>query len=159
MKIDVPKLVISIIVCQLAGAIGSFFTAPSISTWYATLEKPFFTPPDWAFAPVWITLYLLMGISAYMVWNKGLGKREARVAMAAFGVQLVLNSFWSVAFFGMRSPLMGLIVIAALWIAILATITKFMRISRKAGLLLLPYILWVSLAAILNLSIVMLNPS
>ena len=158
MKIDVPKLLVSIVVCQLAGVIGSIFTAPAIQTWYDTLQKPFFTPPGWVFAPVWITLYLLMGISAYIVWSKGLGKKEIRAAMSVFGVQLALNAFWSIAFFGFKSPLFGLMVIAALWIAILATIIKFMRISRKAGLLLLPYILWVTLAAILNLSILMLNP-
>lgn len=157
MKIDWLKLVVCLVVCQLAGVIGSFFTASSVSTWYVTLDKPFFTPPGWAFAPVWITLYVLMGISAYIIWSKGLDKPAARFAMAAFGVQLVLNAFWSVAFFGMKSPLFGLIVIAALWAAILATILGFMRISMKAALLLVPYITWVSLAAILNLSIYLLN--
>lgn len=157
MKIDWPKLAVSIVVCQLAGIIGSFFTTASISTWYVTLEKPFFTPPGWAFAPVWITLYLLMGISAYIIWSKGLDKPAVRFSMAAFGVQLALNAFWSVAFFGMRSPLFGLIVIVALWAAILATILGFMRISTKAALLLVPYITWVSLAALINLSIFLLN--
>ncbi len=154
MKIDWLKLVVCIVACQFAGVIGSFFTAPE---WYATLDKPFFTPPDWAFAPVWITLYLLMGIAAYIVWSRGLKKPAVRFSMAAFGVQLALNAFWSVAFFGLRSPLFGLIVIAALWAAVLATILGFMKISTKAALLLVPYILWVSLAAILNLSIYLLN--
>jgi len=152
------KLIISVVVCQVAGLIGSVFTTPSIETWYAALEKPAFTPPDWLFAPAWITLYLLMGIAASLVWKRGLDSRRNRVALLVFLVQLVLNVVWSVVFFGLESPLAGVVVIVLLWVAILATILKFFPISRLAGVLLLPYLAWVSFAAALNISIFVLNP-
>ena len=155
---DVLKLIISIVVCQCAGLVGSIFTMSAIPTWYATLEKPAFTPPNWLFAPAWGTLYLLMGISAFIIWRKGLDNRLVREALIVFLIQLVLNALWSVVFFGLESPLYGVIVIAALWIAIVLTILKFLKISTTAGMLLLPYILWVSFAAVLNVSILALNP-
>ena len=155
---DVLKLIISIVVCQCAGLVGSIFTVTAIPTWYATLEKPAFTPPNWLFAPAWGTLYLLMGISAFIIWRKGLDNRLVREALIVFLIQLVLNALWSVVFFGLESPLYGVIVIAALWIAIVLTILKFLKISTTAGMLLLPYILWVSFAAVLNVSILVLNP-
>lgn len=154
---EIPKLIVSIFVCQSAGLIGSIFTSPAIPTWYVTLNKPFFTPPNWLFAPVWITLYLLMGVSAFLVWRKGLANRQVQIALTIFGVQLIFNAFWSVAFFGLKSPLAGLIVIIVLWIAIVLTILKFFKISKTAGLVLIPYILWVSFAAFLNVTIVILN--
>ena len=153
----VYKLIVSIIVCQGAGLIGSVFTTPSIPTWYATLQKPSFTPPNWLFAPAWITLYLLMGISSSIVWHRGLDNRPVRIALIIFLVQLILNALWSVVFFGLESPLYGIIVIVALWVAILLTILKFFRISALAGALLLPYIGWVSFAAILNVFLFILN--
>ena len=153
----VIKLIVSIIVCQCAGLIGSIFTTPAISTWYATLDKPPFTPPNWLFAPAWITLYLLMAVSASIVWQRGLGNRPARTSLAIFLIQLILNALWSVVFFGLQSPLYGIIVIVALWIVILLTIIKFFRISTSAGVLLLPYIAWVTFAATLNVSIFILN--
>ena len=155
---DIFKLIISIVACQCAGLVGSMFTMSAIPTWYATLEKPPFTPPNWLFAPAWGTLYLLMGISAFIVWRKGLENRWVRGALIVFLIQLILNALWSVVFFGLESPLYGIIVIVALWIAILFTILKFLKISRAAGGLLLPYILWVSFAAVLNISIWVLNP-
>jgi tryptophan-rich sensory protein len=124
---------------------------------YASLVKPYFTPPNWLFAPAWGTLYLLMAISAFIVWRTGLDKRQVRVALGIFVLQLVLNVLWSLAFFGLRSPLFGVIVILALWLAILLTIVRFFPISRAAGALLLPYIGWVTFAAILNISIWLLN--
>ena len=145
------RLIISILLCQLAGFVGSIFTRASVSTWYVTLNKPSFTPPNWIFSPVWISLYFLMGISAFLVWNQGLDKKEVKAALIFFGIQLILNIFWSAAFFGLRSPFAGLIVIAALWIFILMTILYFFRVSLTAGVLLLPYIVWVSFAAVLNL--------
>ena len=154
----IVKLVVSIVVCQCAGLIGSVFTAPAIPTWYAALEKPPFTPPSWLFAPAWVTLYLLIGIAAFLVWKRGLHERETRIALIIFLVQLILNSLWSVAFFGMKSPLFGLIVIIVLWLAILLTILWFFRISKAAGILLIPYILWVSFATALNIAILTLNP-
>lgn len=156
-SIEIAKLVASIIICQGAGLIGSIFTTPAIPTWYEALRKPFFRPPNWLFAPVWITLFTLMGISAFLVWRKGLGDPQVKVALSIFFVQLILNTLWSVVFFGLRSPLGGFIVIAILWVAILLTILNFYKISVTAGLLLVPYILWVSFAAILNLSIWRLN--
>lgn len=155
--IDVTKLILSIIVCQLAGFIGSLFTRLSVSSWYISLNKPSFTPSGWVFGPVWITLYVLMGISAFIVWSKGFNNREVKVALIVFGVQLILNAFWSAAFFGLRSPFAGLIVIAALWVFILLTILYFFRVSSIAGMLLLPYIGWVSFAAVLNASLFVMN--
>lgn len=155
--IEVFKLAISILVCQLAGFLGSFFTRPSIETWYATLKKPPFTPPNWLFAPVWITLYALMGVSLFLVWREGLNHKKVRAALGIFVLQLALNTVWSMVFFGLRSPFAGLIEIAVLWIAVVATILYFFRISRTAGLLLIPYILWVSFAVVLNFYISKLN--
>ena len=154
---DAVRLVISIVVCEGAGLIGSIFTASAIPIWYASLVKPYFTPPNWLFAPAWLTLYLLMAISAFIVWRTGLDKRQVRVALGIFVLQLVLNVLWSLAFFGLHSLLFGVIVILALWLAILLTIVRFFPISRAAGALLLPYIGWVTFAAILNISIRLLN--
>lgn len=155
---DILKLIVSLVICQCAGLIGSIFTTAAIPTWYATLEKPPFTPPNWLFAPAWATLYVLMGIAAFLVWRKGLNREGAKLALIIFLIQLVLNALWSVVFFGLESPLAGVIVILVLWVAILFTILKFFKLSMVAGLLLLPYILWVSFAAILNISIWLLNP-
>lgn len=151
------KIIIAVLICQSAGIIGSIFTYPSIETWYANLEKPFFTPPNWLFGPVWITLYTLMGISLYLVWERGLGKEEVRSALLAFFGQLILNSIWSIVFFGLRSPLYALIIIVLMWFVILITIVKFYKVDKGAGLILIPYILWVSIAAALNYYILILN--
>jgi benzodiazapine receptor len=156
-KAEIPKLVISLGVCQLAGFIGSIFTRPAISTWYAELQKPRFTPPDYVFGPVWISLYILMGIAAFLIWRKGFHHRVVKRALAIFGVQLVLNALWSFLFFGLRSPLAGLIGIFILGVAIILTVRSFLMVSRPAGLLLSPYFLWVSFATGLNLSIWWLN--
>jgi benzodiazapine receptor len=155
---DIVKLVVSIVACQCAGLIGSVFTTPNIPTWYAALEKPFFTPPNWLFAPAWITLYVLMAVAAFLVWRKGLGEEGVRCALIVFLVQLVLNALWSVVFFGLHSTLWGMVVILALWVAILVTIIKFFRLSVAASSLMLPYILWVSFASALNIAVWVLNP-
>ena len=154
---DIWKLVVSIVACLAAGAIGSIFTRDAIPTWYATLEKPSFNPPNWLFAPVWTLLYVLMGIAAFLVWRKGSENRQVRIALIVFLVQLVLNALWSVVFFGLESPLYGLIVIVVLWVAILFTVLRFLRISLAASVLLWPYLLWVTFAAVLNASIWLLN--
>jgi tryptophan-rich sensory protein len=156
-KKDIWKLVVSVVASLAAGGIGSIFTREAIPTWYATLEKPAFNPPNWLFAPVWTLLYILMGVAAFLVWRKGLENRQVRTALIVFLVQLVLNALWSVVFFGLESPLYGLVVIAALWVAILFTTLMFYRISRVAGVLMLPYLLWVTFAAVLNESIWLLN--
>jgi benzodiazapine receptor len=154
---QISKLVAAIVACLAAGAIGSIFTRTAIATWYTTLEKPPFTPPDWLFAPVWTLLYILMGVAAFLVWRMGSRDRRVRVALIVFLVQLVLNAFWSVAFFGLESPLYGLIVISILWVAILVTIVLFFRISKVSSILMWPYLLWVSFATVLNSSIWLLN--
>lgn len=154
---DIIRLVLAVLVSEFAGIVGSAFTFPSIIGWYASLRKPWFTPPSWLFGPVWITLYALMGASLYLVWRKGLTKKGVKVSMEVFGVQLALNALWAVLFFGMRSPLYGLIGIAALWIAILATMIRFYSISREAAVLLVPYIVWTTIAMALNYYVWMLN--
>ncbi len=151
------KLIVSITICLFAGFLGSFFTIPAIPTWYATLIKPTFAPPNWLFFPVWTTLFVMMGISLYLVWRKGLEDQQVKNALVIFAVQLILNVLWSAAFFGLRSPLSGLIEISILWISIAYTIMIFMKVSRTAGLLLIPYIIWVSFAAIFNFFIWRLN--
>lgn len=157
---DWTKLIVAVVACQLIGNLGAVFTIPSLSTWYALLNKPSFNPPNWIFGPVWIILYTLMGISLYLAWKEfpRLKKTSRDKAALLFAFQLALNLLWSYLFFGLRSPLYGLICIALLWVAILATMLEFYGISRNAALALLPYILWVSFAAMLNLSILILNP-
>jgi tryptophan-rich sensory protein len=158
MKIlDILRLVASIIFCQLAGLIGSIFTTPAIPTWYESLKKPFFKPPNWIFGPVWVSLYLLMGISLFVIWQRRENNPQAKKGLIVFFAQLVLNTLWSVGFFGLKSPVLGLIIIILLWIAIFLTIQHFLKISKIAALLLLPYISWVSFAVVLNLSLWILN--
>lgn len=154
---DSWKLVVSIVACLTAGAIGSIFTRSAVTTWYATLGKPAFSPPNWLFAPVWTLLYILMGIAAFLVWRKGLGNRQVRSALIVFLIQLILNTLWSMVFFGLESPLFGLVVISVLWVVILVTVIQFFKISRAASILLWPYLLWVTFAAVLNSSIWLLN--
>jgi benzodiazapine receptor len=151
------RLAASSIICQLAGFIGSFFTRSSVSTWYVTLNKPTFNPPNGVFGPVWITLFVLMASSMFLVWQRATRGIDTSGALTAFGLQLFLNILWSALFFGLRSPLAGLVDIIILWAAILITIVLFLRISKAAGILLIPYILWVSFAAILNSAILALN--
>jgi tryptophan-rich sensory protein len=153
---DIIKLVASVILCQIAGFLGSLFTTPAIPTWYATLKKPFFTPPNWIFSPVWISLFILMGISLFFVWRRQ-GHPQFKKALIFFFVQLILNVLWSLAFFGLRLPLLGFIDIILLWIAILLTILHFLKVSKFAGVLLIPYLLWVGFATLLNLSLWILN--
>jgi tryptophan-rich sensory protein len=151
------RLAIFIIICEIAGIIGSIFTTPAITSWYQTLNKPFFTPPSWLFAPVWLALYALMGISAYLVYEKGISHKKVRNALIIFAVQLGLNILWSAIFFGLKNPLWGFVEIVALWLAILLTIIYFYRVSKPAGLILVPYILWVTVASALNLFVILLN--
>lgn len=154
---EIVKLISAILMSQFAGLIGSAFTLPSIAGWYTGLKKPDFTPPSWLFGPAWVLLYLLMGVSLYLVWHKGLKKKGVRMSMEMFGVQLALNALWSLLFFGLHSPLYGLIGIIVLWVAILATMAESYKVSRTAGILLVPYILWVTFAMILNFYVLVLN--
>lgn len=146
-----------ILICELAGIIGSFFTRPSIPGWYAGLVKPPFNPPNWVFAPVWTILYALMGLAAYLVYEKGLRRTDVRGALAVFAGQLLLNALWSIIFFGAHQILGAAILIVVLWAMILVTIWLFSRISKAAAYLLVPYILWVSFATVLNISLWVLN--
>lgn len=154
---DLYKLIPSLIICQLVGFVGSLFTSPSIYEWYVYLDKPSFTPPNWVFSPVWISLFVLMGISLFLLWDKTLRDRLVRVALFWFAVQLVLNMLWSIIFFGLKSPFFAFIEIIFLWISIVLTIINSFKVSRLAGALLIPYIVWVSFAAVLNFSIWNLN--
>lgn len=174
------KLVISVVICQLAGGLGSIFTAPEIANWYAKLNKPFFQPPNWLFGPVWTLLFLLMGISLYLVWEnnwqiknllgnyKGkawnkysekfwIGSWQKANLILVFATQLGLNVLWSVLFFGMHNLGLAFFELLMLWFAILYTILNFYRVSKTAGYLLVPYILWVSFAGILNLAVWLIN--
>lgn len=151
------KTFVCVLLCLSAGGIGSTFTAPAIPEWYAALNKPSFSPPNWLFAPVWTALYILMGFAAALVWRKGLQEPKVRAALVAFLLQLILNMLWSVFFFGMRSPLAGLVDILFLWTMILVTIARFSKVSTWAAALLVPYLLWVTFASGLNLGIFLLN--
>lgn len=150
-------IIVFIIMCELAGVIGSVFTTPSVPGWYAGLVKPSFNPPNWVFAPVWTALYALMGLSAYLIYEKGRGKDEVRRALAVFAAQLLLNVLWSVVFFGAHAILGAVVVIILLGAMILASIWLFSRISKAAAYLLIPYVLWVSFATVLNISLYILN--
>lgn len=149
-------LIISILIANAAGFIGAIFTSNSVDTWYRTVEKPLLSPPNWVFGPVWTTLFVLMGIAAYIVWKKSSGKKR-RIALGVYGLQLVLNTLWSIIFFGLQSPQWAFVEIVALWLSIVSTIFLFARISKAAAWLLVPYILWVSFASYLNYMIWMLN--
>ncbi|MGC9113644.1 MAG: TspO/MBR family protein [Candidatus Micrarchaeia archaeon] len=155
---DLTKLFVSLLACLGAGFVGSVFTIPAITGWYAAINKPWFTPPDWLFGPAWTFLFILMAFALFFVWRKGFAEKNVKTAVALFALQLVLNVLWSLAFFGLQSPALGFAVIIALWLSIFATITYFRKVSRSAGLLLAPYIAWVSFAACLNLAVWMLNP-
>lgn len=166
-------LVVSIVLSHLAGFIGSFSTVKTVDTWYAILEKPEFSPPNWIFAPVWLTLYTMMGIALYFVWLKiqkptGLfawfkyklnrKKREKiQSAVVFFMIHLVVNALWSIVFFGLKDLGSAFIVISLLWVMILVLIKDFFSIDKRAAYLLVPYLLWVSFATVLNYSIWMLN--
>lgn len=151
------KLITAITVCELAGIIGSIFTGPEIQGWYTTLAKPMFNPPNWVFGPVWTTLFALMGIAAYLVWQQGINRHAVRVALELFAVQLGLNILWSLIFFGLHNPGWAVVEIAVLWLMIVSTIIAFYKVSKPAAWLLLPYLLWVSFASALNFAIWNLN--
>jgi tryptophan-rich sensory protein len=150
-------ILVSVVICELAGIIGSVFTTPSIPGWYEGLAKPPFNPPNWIFGPVWTILYAMMGVAAYLVYEKGMRNKEVKRAMAVFAGQLLLNTLWSIVFFGAHMILAGAGVIVLLWVGILASILLFRPISKPAACLLVPYILWVSFATVLNSSLYILN--
>ncbi len=150
-------LLLFIFVCQSAGLIGSLFTFPAIGSWYAGLIKPSFSPPNWLFGPAWTTLYTLMGIAIFLIWlspkeNKGRDK-----SFVLFFTQLILNTLWSIIFFGLKNPLLAFVEIILLWVLILLTTLQFYKVNRSASFLMIPYILWVSFASVLNLFVFLLN--
>ncbi len=151
------KFLISVIGCELVGFLGTPFTFSAIPTWYSTLNKPFFAPPNWIFGPVWTVLYFLMGVAFYLIWKQGWQKKLIKTAGKYFLAQLALNFLWSPIFFGLRSPLLGLIVIVAMWTVIVLTMRKFYAVSKLAFYLLVPYLMWVSFATLLNAAILILN--
>lgn len=151
------QLLGAVLVCEAVGLVAGWATQTSVATWYPTLAKPGFTPPDWVFAPVWTVMYALMGIAAVLVWRCDATQTPVRTARMAFGIQLVLNGGWSFAFFGARSPGLGLIVIVLLWGTLAWTVDRFFRVRRAAGWLLVPYLVWVSYALALNAAIWEMN--
>ena len=163
-KRDILRLAISIAVPLMAGVIGSIFTSQSVTTWFQTIEKPSFSPPNWLFGPVWTSLYVLMGVSLFLIWRATssatfLKDRRIRkiAAFIAFGSQLILNVLWSFIFFGLRSPQLAFVEIIILLISIVVTIGIFSKISKLAAILMLPYAGWVTFASFLNLQIWLLN--
>lgn len=152
------KIAIALIICLTVGYSASLVTRPSIETWYVTLEKPVFNPPNWIFMPVWTTLYIFMAIAAALVWNKIKEQTEkVKMALFFFLIQLTLNAIWSYLFFGLKNPLLALIEIILLWLMIYETYLKFTRINKISGYLLIPYLAWVGFATVLNAGIWWLN--
>ena len=154
---DIIGALIAIAICSLAGLIGQLFTFPEITTWYADLAKPFFNPPNWIFGPVWTVLYIMMGIAVYLVVRRGLFTPAVEIALGCFAIQLTLNCLWSIIFFGQHQLWFAFVEIIVLWAAIGLTIIKFWPLSSLAGWLLVPYLCWVSFAAVLNYSVWFLN--
>lgn len=151
------KLVISVLIPLLVGFIGGFATSNSVSGWYVELNKPVFNPPNWIFGPVWTLLYIMMGVSLYLVWNSKAKVKEKKKVFWIFGIQLVLNLLWSLIFFGAHMIPFAFFEIILLWISIILNIIFAYKISKPAGYLLVPYLLWVSFASVLNFSLMILN--
>jgi translocator protein len=154
--IDIVKLLVSLAVPLLAGFGSTVFTINSIPTWYASLNKPWFSPPNEVFAPVWTILYILMGVALFLIWRSP-RNRTRDIGIALFVAQLALNVIWTFAFFGLQNTLYGLLSIIPLWILIAATIYQFYKVEKWASYLLVPYIAWVSIATALNASVYLLN--
>ena len=154
---EAGKIVGWVVLCQLAGVIGSVATSSSVSTWYLTLNKPWFSPPNWVFGPMWITIYTMIGIAAYLIWNKEIDNPEVKYAMQVFGVQLVLNTLWSFVFFGARSLFGGFLFIVVVLAAVVYNAHLFYRIDKRAGYLFGLYIAWGSFATMVAMFLWLLN--
>ncbi len=150
------KLLIALVACILTGTIGYFLTSPYIKSWYALINKPSWTPPNWLFGPVWTILFLLMGLALYLIVS-GKKSKDATDAVLVFAAQLLVNASWSLLFFTLHKPLYAFIALISLWLLILASIMMFHRLNKLAAYLLLPYLAWVSFAGALNLAIYFLN--
>src|SRR4030042_6087684 len=153
----ITRYFISIAGCLSAGALGSFFSISSIPNWYTPLNKPIFSPPNYLFAPVWTVLYILMGVSVALIWQKGLNAGKIRDGVSLFGIQLILNAAWSPVFFGAKNLLFALVIIILMWIFILRTILVFGKINKVPSYFFYPYLAWVSFATVLNFSLWILN--
>ena len=152
------RIIYCVAICLVVGYLSSITTQSSINTWYPTLIKPSFNPPNWLFAPVWTLLFIMMGIAAGMIWNQLENQRElVKKALLFFTVQLLLNALWSYLFFGLNNVLLALIEIILLWLVIYETFYIFKKIDKKAAYLFIPYLIWVGFAAVLNGSIYYLN--
>lgn len=159
-KINWKRLIIALVLPQLAGFLGSLATTQAISTWYVTLNRPSFAPPNWLFAPVWTLLFILMGIAFYLIWEKSVDQSQKKLkdqAIKLFLIQLVFNTLWSIIFFGQQLLFLAFVEIIILWILILLTILKFKKIKPLSAYLMIPYLLWVSFASVLNLAFALLN--
>jgi benzodiazapine receptor len=148
---------ISLVITLAIGFVASIFTRPEIAGWYAGLQKPSFNPPAWLFAPVWTGLYILIAIAAYLVWKRRNPLNVYYTAAGIYFIQLLLNFSWSIVFFGIHQIFDALIVIALLWLSIICNMIWFNKFSKTAAWILLPYLLWVSFAGLLNLNIYLLN--
>ena len=153
---DVLGLVGFVILCLVVSGIGAIVTATTVGTWYPTLHKPPFNPPDWVFAPVWTTLYVFIGVAGWRVWRRARWE-VTRIALMVFAAQLALNLLWSLVFFGLQQISLALVEIVILLLAIIANTILFWRIDRWAGALFAPYVLWVAFATVLNASLWLLN--
>lgn len=158
MKLNkLTKFIISILVPLSAGFIGSKAMVPSIDGWYRTIEKSSLTPSDFVFGPVWTLLYLSMGIAFFWIWTSNTSAKNFRFVSLVYFLQVAVNGFWSYAFFALESPATALVVIVTLWLLIVITMVNFYRIDKKAGLILIPYLAWVSFATYLNFMVWYLN--
>jgi translocator protein len=151
-------LLLALGLCLGTGYVGSLYTTPAIPAWFDHLEKPDFSPPSWVFAPVWTFLYILMGVSLFLLIQEGIRNKEVFFALIFFAAQLAFNFGWTYAFFGLHSTFFGLMCIIALWFLILCTMVQTFRVSVAGGALLIPYFLWVTFATFLNYSIMTMNP-
>lgn len=152
------QVLLWILLCELIGVIGAVFTVASIPTWYASLIKPVFSPPNWLFGPVWTLLYALLGIAGYVVWIRRAKKKGAHDAMRWFFINLFFNALWSPVFFGMRNIVAGYVLLSIIWITCIFMIDRFTKIDKISAYLVLPYFVWVSFATVLSFNIWLLNP-
>lgn len=153
----VLKIILVVVVCVTIGYLSGMVTRDSITTWYPTLRKPVFNPPNWIFGPVWSVLYVMMGIAAGIIWTSNFEEKIVKKALGFFAIQLALNALWSYLFFGLHNPLLAFIEIIILWLLIFETYNQFRKIDKVASYLLLPYLAWVGFATVLNFSIWWLN--
>ena len=154
---NIPSLIVCVLICLAVGGLAAFATQSSVTTWFPTLNKPFFNPPSWLFGPVWTTLYILMGVALWLVWNAPETHPQRKNGIIIFAIQLIFNFLWSFLFFGMKNPLFALFDIVLMLITITLTIIIFRKINTKTTPLLVPYLAWVSFATLLNVSIWWLN--